>query len=161
MVALVTNTAPDADGPEAVSARPRILVADDEAAIRVLLQVNLAFSGFEVIEAANARDALEQTTRGDVDLALLDVMMPDLSGHDVARRLKEDPATARVPVVFLSARASREDLRLGYELGAVDYVTKPFDPISIGDRIAAALERVSNGTAEALRLERLAELERA
>jgi two-component system catabolic regulation response regulator CreB len=118
----------------------------------------LRLAGFDVVEADSGAAALEEATRGDFDLAVLDVMMPDLSGHDVARELGRRAATAELPIVFLSARASREDIRIGYELGAVEYVTKPFDPLSVGDQLRAVLDRVRDGSAEHVRAARLERL---
>lgn len=128
--------------------------------MRLLLEVNLGLAGFDVVVAANGAEALLRAAESRFDVALLDVMMPDLNGHELARKLRADAATSDLPVVFLSARASREDLRAGYELGALDYITKPFDPMEIAGRLTAVLERVRAGTAETLRLARLEELER-
>ena len=136
----------------------RVLVADDEPTIRLLLKVNLGLAGIEVIEASNGVEALEQASTADLDLAILDVMMPDLDGHEVARVLRGGDATTALPIIFLSARAARSDLRRGYELGAVDYITKPFDPISIAERVQEVLARVKAGTAEPIRLARLEQL---
>ena len=94
---------------------------------------------------------------GGVDLVLLDVMMPDIGGHEVLRRLSEDERTRGLPVVFLSARTDRDDLRAAYELGAVDYVTKPFDPIALAARVDEILGRVGRGEIESYRRARLAE----
>jgi DNA-binding response OmpR family regulator len=146
-----------ADAVEQPSTRPRILVADDEPAMRLLLRVNLGLSGFDVTDVGDGEAALTALQQpGAFDFALLDVMMPGLSGHDVARRLP----VGGTPIAFLSARASLDDQRTGYELGAVDYIVKPFDAIAIGDRLRELLARVEDGTAEQLRLERLARLER-
>jgi DNA-binding response OmpR family regulator len=136
--------------------RPRILVADDEPAMRLLLRVNLELSGFDVTDVEDGEAALAALQEpGSFDFALLDVMMPGLSGHDVARALPPDAP----PFAFISARASLEDQRVGYELGAVDYVVKPFDAVAIGPRIDERLAEVAAGTAERLRLERLLRLE--
>jgi DNA-binding response OmpR family regulator len=141
---------------EQPSTRPRILIADDEPAMRLLLRVNLGLSGFDVTDVGDGEAALAALQQpGAFDFALLDVMMPGLSGHDVVRRL----APGTLPVAFLSARASLDDQRIGYELGAVDYIVKPFDALAIGDRIRELLAHVEDGTAEQLRLERLRQLE--
>jgi DNA-binding response OmpR family regulator len=138
------------------STQPRILVADDEAAMRLLLRINLGLSGFEVTDVGDGEAALAALQQpGAFDFALLDVMMPGLSGHDVARRL---PPGAP-PIAFLSAKASLEDQRLGYQLGAVDYIVKPFDALTIGDRVHELLARAEDGTVEQLRSERLAQLD--
>jgi DNA-binding response OmpR family regulator len=112
-----------------------LLVVDDEPSIRLLCRVNLPFSGFEVIEAADGQQALAQVRTHPVDLVVLDVMMPGMNGFEVAERLHEDPATAGIPIVFLSARADEVDVRRGLELG-VEYITKPFDPLRLGERLS-------------------------
>ena len=132
----------------------RILVVDDESSIRLVCTVNLGLAGFEVSEAADGSEALQLAEEDDFDLVLLDVMLPDLGGHEVARRLG-----ARAPVAFLSARASQDDLRAGYEAGAVDYITKPFDPLELAERIEEILTRAARGESESFRRTRLAELE--
>jgi DNA-binding response OmpR family regulator len=134
----------------------RVLVVDDEPAVRLLCRVNLQFAGFEVVEAENGAQGLEIAQNQGFDLILLDVMMPDIGGYDVLRRLSE---TSDVPVVFLSARTGLADLREGYALGAVDYITKPFDPIALGDKVREVMARVARGEAEAYRQERLDELD--
>jgi CheY-like chemotaxis protein len=111
------------------TSRPtRILVADDDPVILRLLQVNFNLEGFEVHTATRGEEALEKAREHLPDIILLDVMMPGVDGWEVCRRLKEDQATAAIPVIFLSARAQDQDRRRGYELGVVAYVTKPFDP---------------------------------
>ena len=129
--------------PDAVECRTggrRVLVADDERVMRLLLRVNLSLSGFEVVEAENGAGALELAREQPLDLILLDVMMPGLSGFEVAEQLRRDPQTANVPIVFLSARADEADVRRGIELDAIDYITKPFDPLSIGSHLNGLLE---------------------
>ncbi|HEV8681226.1 MAG TPA: response regulator [Actinomycetota bacterium] len=111
------------------TSRPtRILVADDDPVILRLLQVNFNLEGFEVHTATRGEEAFEKAREHLPDIILLDVMMPGVDGWEVCRRLKEDQATAAIPVIFLSARAQDQDRRRGYELGVVAYVTKPFDP---------------------------------
>jgi DNA-binding response OmpR family regulator len=136
-----------------------VLVVDDESSIRLLCRVNLELGGYEVAEAANGTEALARAQDGSFGLVVLDVMMPGIGGHDVARLLAQDERTRDLPVVFLSARADRENLRRGYELGAVDYITKPFEPTELAARVTQALERVKRGDSERFRIERLAELE--
>ena len=132
-------------------------MVDDEATIRTLCRINLALEGFEVAEAENGGQALELLASGGVDLVLLDVMLPDIGGFDVARRIVAEHPT--VPIVFLSARADPADLRAGYEAGGVAYVTKPFDPTTLAAQVGEVLERASRGEAELYRRARLAELE--
>jgi DNA-binding response OmpR family regulator len=118
----------------------RILVADDEEAMLLLLRVNLSMRGFDVVEARDGAAALELARAQPFDLLLLDVMMPELSGFDAARELREDPATADIPFVFLSARADQTDRARGLELGALDYITKPFNPLELCDHLEAHLD---------------------
>jgi len=134
----------------------RVLVVDDEPSIRLLCSVNLAMEGVEVLEAADGAEALERAAGTPVDLVLLDVMLPDIGGHEVARRMQADGVSA--PIVFLSARADPADLEAGYEAGGVDYITKPFDPTALGSRLSEALGRVERGEAEAFRRAQLDEL---
>jgi DNA-binding response OmpR family regulator len=110
------------------STSKRILVADDDPIIRRLIEVNLGLDGFEVETASGGEDALAQAKERSPDLILLDVMMPGITGWEVARLLKEDHETAGIPVVILSARTQDEDRRRGQELGVAGYVSKPFDP---------------------------------
>jgi DNA-binding response OmpR family regulator len=148
----------DGDPREAEVAR-RVLVVDDEPSMRMLCRINLELAGFEVSEAADGAEALAQAREQDVALILLDVMLPDIGGHEVAERLAADERTRDVPVVFLSARAAHGDLRRGYGLGAVDYITKPFDPVGLGERVQEIVGRIERGESERFRAARLAELE--
>ena len=133
----------------------RLLVVDDEPAIRLLCSVNLGLAGFDVVEAENVAISLELARAQSFDLVLLDVMLPDIGGHEVLRILS---AERPLPVVFFSARAGRADVRAGYELGAVDYIVKPFDPVALADRVAEIIERVERGESDAFRRARLSEL---
>jgi DNA-binding response OmpR family regulator len=131
--------------------RRRVLVVDDEPAMRLLCRVNLPLSGFDVVEAADGETALGLLQAERFDVVLLDVMLPGLTGFAIAERLEG----AGPPIVFLSARADRTDVRRGLELGAAAYVTKPFDPIAIGD----LLQEVLGDGVEAVRARRLRELD--
>jgi CheY-like chemotaxis protein len=127
------------------TSRPtRILVADDDPVILRLLQVNFNLEGYEVHTATRGEEALEKAKEHLPDIILLDVMMPGVDGWEVCRRLKEDQATAAIPVIFLSARAQDQDRRRGYELGVVAYVTKPFDP----GELIEVVQRSLGGTPE-------------
>jgi DNA-binding response OmpR family regulator len=127
------------------TSRPtRILVADDDPVILRLLQVNFNLEGYEVYTATRGEEALEKAKEHLPDIILLDVMMPGVDGWEVCRRLKEDHATAAIPVIFLSARAQDQDRRRGYELGVVAYVTKPFDP----GELIEVVQRSLSGTPE-------------
>jgi DNA-binding response OmpR family regulator len=108
--------------------QPRVLVADDDPVILRLLEVNLGLEGFAVETASGGEEAVTRAAETPPDVIILDVMMPGMSGYDVVGRLREDPTTAEIPVVFLSARAQEEDRARGRELGVAAYVTKPFDP---------------------------------
>jgi DNA-binding response OmpR family regulator len=121
--------------------KPRILVADDDPVILRLLEVNLGLEGFEVETAIRGEDAVDRARELQPDVVILDVMMPGMTGYDVAGRLKEDPSTAGIPIVFLSARTQEEDRARGRALGVAAYVTKPFDPAELMDivrRLATA-----------------------
>jgi DNA-binding response OmpR family regulator len=111
-----------------------------------------------VSEAADGTEALARAEDGVFDLVLLDVMLPDIGGHEIARRLAANAKTHSLPVVFLSARSDRDDLRVAYDLGAADYITKPFDPVALAARVNEVLDRVARKESEAFRLARLAEL---
>jgi DNA-binding response OmpR family regulator len=136
----------------------RVLVVDDEPAIRLLCTINLDLAGYRVDEAGSGEQALELLRAGSYDLVLLDVMLPDMGGHEIARRLAAGGTAGAPPVAFLSARAEWADVRAGYEAGAVDYITKPFDPVELAARVAEILGRVQRGESEQYRRARLAEL---
>jgi len=135
--------------------RARVLVVDDESAIRTLCRVNLELEGFDVAVAADGAEALASIERENPDLVLLDVMMPDVDGWEVAERLRAEAATRDVPIVFLSARAAYADRQQGYDVGAVGYVVKPFDPVALPDFLRDVIERVARGEREQLRKELL------
>lgn len=132
---------------------PRVLLVDDEGAIRTICRVNLESDGLTVLEAADGREAIGAIREERPELVLLDVMMPEVDGWEVAERLASDPATRDIPVVFLSARASREDKVRAKELGAVGYVVKPFDPLELGAYVREVIERSRNGEREQLNRE--------
>jgi two-component system, OmpR family, response regulator len=120
----------------------RLLVVDDEPDIVELLSASLRYAGFDVSTATSGRQALTEARRFRPDLVLLDVMMPDLDGFEVVRRLRGEGA--RVPVLFLTARDATEDKIKGLTLGGDDYVTKPFSLAEVIARIEAVLRRVSD-----------------
>ena len=119
--------------------RAVILVVDDEEEIRELCRVNLEFEGYEVIEAADGVEALAAATQHHPDLIFLDLMMPRMDGWEVLRRLKERNETATIPVVLLTAKTSEEDQMRGWEEGILEYISKPFNPLSLGDWAARFL----------------------
>jgi CheY-like chemotaxis protein len=132
---------------------PRILLVDDESSIRTIVRVNLVSEGMVVAEAEDGAEALERVRREQPELVLLDVMMPDVDGWEVAEQLARDPATRDIPVIFISARAAREDLLRAQELGAVGYVVKPFDPLELGPVIRNVLASIGRGEREQLNKE--------
>lgn len=101
--------------------------------------MNLELEGYDVITASDGEEALDKVLSEGPDLVILDVMMPKLNGKDVCRRLKGDPATAKTPIIFLSAKAQELDVEAGLELGADAYVTKPFDPSDLLETVASLL----------------------
>jgi len=136
----------------------RVLVVDDEAPIRLLCRVNLEAEGMEVLEAGDGPSGLDAARREQPDVVLLDVMMPGLDGWRVAEELLEDPETSRIPIVFLTARAELRDRARGLDLGGLDYVTKPFNPVELATLIREVIARVEGGEREELRRAKLAEL---
>jgi DNA-binding response OmpR family regulator len=136
----------------------RVLVIDDEAPIRLLCRVNLEAEEMEVLEAADGPSGLA-TARAEIpDVILLDVMMPGLDGWRVAEELLDDERTQGIPIVFLTARAELRDRARGIDLGGVDYVTKPFNPIELAPLVRSLLERVGAGERDDVRREKLTEL---
>ena len=123
----------------------RVLVIDDEGPIRLLVRVNLEAAGMDVYEAENGLTGIEVAQRETPDVILLDVMMPGMDGWEAFGALSGDQRTANIPVVFLTARAELRDQARGLELGGVDYVTKPFDPLELAPLIDDLLERLRHG----------------
>jgi DNA-binding response OmpR family regulator len=109
----------------------KVLAVDDDPVIQRLLQVNLEMEGYEVELAGDGEEALAKVREFGPAIVLLDIMMPKLDGWQVCAAMKEDPALASIPVVFLSARAQDADVQRGNDLGAAAYITKPFDPIDL------------------------------
>ena len=136
----------------------RVLVIDDEAPIRLLCRVNLEAEQMEVLEAADGPSGLEMARAEIPDVVLLDVMMPGLDGWRVAEELLDDDRTAGIPIVFLTARAELRDRARGIDLGGVDYVTKPFNPVELAPLVRDLLSRVERGERDDLRREKLSEL---
>jgi len=117
----------------------KILVVDDEVYILHILDFSLGAEGFEVITANNGELAIEKAKQEKPNLVVLDVMMPVLDVDETCRRLKRDPETKNIPVVLLTAKGRDLDKRLGYEVGAVDYIVKPFSPSRLIERIQEIL----------------------
>jgi DNA-binding response OmpR family regulator len=136
----------------------RVLVIDDDAPIRLLCRVNLEAEKMEVIEAVDGASGLERAKEEKPDVVLLDVMLPRMDGWQVAERLLEEPETADIPIVFLTARAELGDRARGLEIGGIDYLTKPFNPVELAGQIRDLLERVERGERDELRRQKLAQL---
>jgi len=135
-----------------------VLVIDDEAPIRLLCRVNLEAEGMPVIEAGDGPSGLEAARHGSPDVILLDVMMPGLDGWGVAEALLEDDRTADIPIIFLTARAEFRDRARGLDIGGVDYITKPFNPVDLAPLVRGLLDRLERGERDELRREKLTEL---
>ena len=135
-----------------------VLVIDDEAPIRLLCKVNLEAEGMDVLEAADGPTGLEQARESTPDVVLLDVMMPGLDGWQVAEQLLQDERTNEIPIIFLTARAEFRDRARGLDIGGVDYVTKPFNPLELAPLVREMLARIERGERDELRGEKLAEL---
>ncbi|QEA38776.1 phosphate regulon transcriptional regulatory protein PhoB [Pistricoccus aurantiacus] len=118
-----------------------VLIVDDEAAIRDMIALALELDGYQYLEAANAQDAHAVIVDHRPDLVLLDWMLPGTSGVQLAKRLKQDPATRELPIVLLTARSEEDSKIQGLEAGADDYVTKPFSPRELMARLKAVLRR--------------------
>jgi DNA-binding response OmpR family regulator len=136
----------------------KVLVIDDEAPIRLLCRVNLEAEEMTVVEAPDGPSGLEKARSETPDVILLDVMMPGLDGWRVAEQLLEDEQTRDIPIVFLTARAEFRDRAKGLNLGGVDYVTKPFNPLELATLVRELLDRLDRGEREALRAEKVDEL---
>jgi two-component system, OmpR family, response regulator MtrA len=117
----------------------RILVADDDEDIRMLVVMRLQHSGHEVEQAGDGATAVEQCRNDAPDLVVLDLMMPGMNGLDACRTIRADPALARTPVILLTARAQTSDVEAGLAAGADDYITKPFSPRDLAERVDALL----------------------
>lgn len=123
---------------------PKVLVIDDDPVIVELLRVNFAIEGFDVVTAADGREGLERATSDAPDLVLSDIMMPRMDGLQLLTQLKNDARTKRLPVILLSAKAQNAEVQQGLDAGADDYVTKPFDPLELIDRVNAVLARAGS-----------------
>jgi DNA-binding response OmpR family regulator len=135
-----------------------VLVIDDEAPIRLLCRVNLEAEGMNVLEASDGETGLEAARAERPDVILLDVMMPGRNGWEVAEELLADERTNGIPIVFLTARAEVKDRAKGIDLGGVDYVTKPFNPVQLAPLVEDLVRRVESGERDELRREKFAEL---
>ena len=124
----------------------RILIADDESDIRSVLRLYMEDAGFEVVEAADGQEALDALSAQQIDLCLLDIMMPVLDGYHVLKRIRE---TSDLPVIVISAKGQDPEKILGLNLGADDYMVKPFNPLEAVARVNATLRRARGTAAQA------------
>jgi len=129
-------------------ARETVLVVDDEEDILELVKYNLAKEGYTVVAVASGEDALAASRTKLPDAVVLDLMLPGLDGLEVCRRMKSDPTMRHIPIVMLTAKGTEADIVTGLELGAADYVTKPFSPRVLTARVKAVLRRDTESTDE-------------
>jgi DNA-binding response OmpR family regulator len=140
------------------SSQRNVLVVDDHASMRTLCRVNLEAAGFRVLEAADGDEALAAIKTDRPDLILLDIMMPRVSGWEVASALLADSSTDRIPIIFITARTGVTDRIRAFELGAQEYVTKPFDPAGLAATVTKVLDQIDRGERDANLAETLAAL---
>ncbi len=119
----------------------RILVADDDVDIRELVEFKLSTMGHDIVAVGDGAAAVDACRANKPDLAVLDVMMPGVSGLDAIREIRADPALADLPVILLTARAQESDVETGFDSGADDYITKPFSPRELASRVEALLTK--------------------
>ncbi|MGH3345925.1 MAG: response regulator transcription factor [Nocardioides sp.] len=119
----------------------RILVADDDVDIRELVEFKLSTMGHDIVAVGDGAAAIDACMAEKPDLAVLDVMMPGVSGLDAIRAIRAEPALADLPVILLTARAQESDVETGFDSGADDYITKPFSPRELASRVQALLSR--------------------
>lgn len=121
---------------------PKILVSEDERDIRELIGFTLRYAGFEVVLTSNGAEAIEKAAQDQPDLIVLDVRMPGMTGYEACRRLKENPATSEIPIVFLSAKGQEVEIEEGLASGALEYIVKPFAPDELANQVKDILKRV-------------------
>jgi CheY-like chemotaxis protein len=118
-----------------------VVLAEDDLDIQLVARLALKRAGFTVRVVGNGREALEAVRQQPPDVILLDWMMPELDGPETCRQLKSDPATAAIPVIFLTAKSQETEIQRGLSLGAVGYVTKPFDALTLGQHVRDLVEK--------------------
>jgi CheY-like chemotaxis protein len=128
----------------------RVLIVDDDAVMRLLCAVNLTAEGLHVLEAEDGLEALEQARCERPDLILTDVKMPRLDGFQLAERLRGDDRTRRIPLIFLSGEVAQANAERAHELGALAYLTKPFDPGALASLVAREIDAVRAGSSDEL-----------
>jgi len=138
--------------------RRKMMVIDDEPDIVELVSYNLKKEGFDVASAADGEEALSMIRRGNFDFLILDLMLPGIQGMELCRILRNDPKTAHIPIIMLTAKGEEVDRILGLETGADDYMTKPFSPRELIARVKAVLRRLSE-KAETPQVVRIGDLE--
>jgi DNA-binding response OmpR family regulator len=121
----------------------KILIAEDERDIRELVSFSLQFGGFSVVQATNGAEAVEQAQKELPDLILMDVRMPKMTGYEACRQMKAIDTIRDIPVVFLSAKGQESEIQTGLEVGAEEYILKPFAPDELVKQVQAVLERVA------------------
>jgi DNA-binding response OmpR family regulator len=119
----------------------KILVAEDERDIRELIGFTLRFAGFEVVLAVNGEEVIAKAPAEQPDLIILDVRMPKMTGYDACRKLKDNPATSNIPIVFLSAKGQEGEIEQGLASGAIEYIVKPFAPDELTNQVKDILKR--------------------
>jgi DNA-binding response OmpR family regulator len=121
--------------------KPRVVIADDDPDIRRLVQITVTNAGCDVTVAADGEEAVTLIRTLTPDLVILDVLMPRMDGWEVAKELKSDPATAPIPIMFLTSRGQEHDVLEGFNSGAADYMVKPFSPRELQVRVRAILAK--------------------
>ena len=119
----------------------RILIAEDERDIRDLITFTLRFAGHEVIAAANGEEAVEKAREAIPDLIMMDVRMPKMTGYEACKVMKGEDSIKHIPVVFLSAKGQESEVQTGLEVGAYEYILKPFSPDQLTDRVKTILKQ--------------------
>ena len=127
-----------------------VIVVDDHAPVRTLCRIGLEAAGIRVTEAANGTEAVERIRRDRPDLILLDIMMPQVSGWDVAAQILSEPSTNAIPIVFISALTGLHERKRAADLGAFGYVGKPLDLAALAQTVTDVLDRIERGDRESL-----------
>ena len=120
----------------------KIIIAEDDKDIRELISFTLRYAGHQVMSFPNGDDAWNQILVELPDLVILDVRMPVISGYEVCEKIKQEPTTAHIPVIFLSAKGQEREIKTGFDVGAVDYLLKPFVPQALNNKVEDILKRI-------------------
>lgn len=124
----------------------KVLIVDDEEFVRQLIQIKLKFCGIETVEAGNGVEAIEKAVSERPDLILLDVMMPKMNGFEACQRLKAHQETSHIPIIMLTARGDPSAKERGENAGALEYLTKPFSPQKLAERVLEILKQFETRT---------------